>query len=81
MDCGVVDVAELASDPVRAARAALALVPPERAAIVIHFDVDVVDFIDAPLSENTGRNVGVLLQTAIDALAALLEDPRVAHSP
>ena len=74
----VVDVAALAADPVGAARAALAAVPVERAAIAVHFDVDVVDFIDAPLSENTGRNVGVPLQTALDALAALLDDPRVA---
>ena len=28
-------------------------------AIPVHFDVDVIDFVDPPLSENTGRNVGV----------------------
>jgi arginase len=74
---GVVDVAALAAEPVGAARAALAKVA-ERVAIAVHFDVDVVDFIDAPLSENTGRNVGVPLTTALDALATLLADPRVA---
>ncbi len=72
----VVDVAALAADPAGAARAALASAGDR--SLVVHFDVDVVDFTDAPLSENTGRNVGVPLQTALDALGALLGDPRVA---
>ena len=72
----VVDVAALAADPSGAAHAALATVPAEQEAIAVHFDVDVVDFIDAPLSENTGRNVGVPLQAALDALSTLLGDPR-----
>ena len=71
-----VDVAALAADPSRAAQAALATVTPEQGAIAVHFDVDIVDFIDAPLSEDTGRNVGVPLQAALDALATLLGDPR-----
>ena len=75
-EVGVVEVAALAADPAGAARAALALVG--HGLLVVHFDVDVVDFTDAPLSENTGRNVGVPLETALDALAALLGDPRVA---
>jgi arginase len=72
----VVDVAALAADPSGAADAALAAAPAAREAIAVHFDVDVVDFIDAPLSENTGRNVGVPLQAALEALATLLADPR-----
>jgi arginase len=74
----VIAVADLAADPGAAAHAALAAIPAEREAIAVHFDVDVIDFTDAPLSENTGRNVGVPLQGAMDALAALLDDPRVA---
>ncbi len=73
----VVDVAALAADPARAARDALAALPDERTMIAVHFDVDVVDFVDAPLSENTGRNVGVPLTSALEALAVLLGDPRV----
>jgi arginase len=45
--------------------------------LVIHFDVDVVDFTDAPLSENTGRNIGLSLTDALRALGDLLRDPRV----
>lgn len=43
----------------------------------MHFDVDVVNFIDAPLSENDGRETGLVLQTALSALKALLSDRRV----
>jgi arginase len=74
----VVDVAALAADPAGAARAALDALPAERAHVAVHFDVDLVDFVDAPLSENTGRNVGVPLATALAALATLLADPRTA---
>lgn len=42
--------------------------------VMLHFDVDVVDFVDAPLSENTGRNVGVPLAAALDVAAAVLAD-------
>ncbi len=73
----VVDVAALAADPAAAARAALDALGPERRRLAVHFDVDVVDFVDAPLSENTGRNVGVPLDTALAGLAGLLADPRV----
>ncbi len=73
-----VEVAELAADPRSAAGAALVALPGRCREVVVHFDVDVVDFVDAPLSENTGRNVGVPLQVALDALATLLADPRVA---
>ena len=45
--------------------------------LVVHFDADVVDFNDAPLSEHTGRNTGISLATAIEALDVLLADERV----
>jgi arginase len=72
----VVPVGEVAADPARAAAKALALLAGcDR--LVLHFDVDLIDFTDAPLSENTGRNVGVTQDQAFGALTALLEDPRV----
>ena len=43
----------------------------------MHFDVDCIDFTDAPLSENTGRNVGLRQDDAFAALAEVLRDPRV----
>jgi arginase len=68
----------LRTDPDAAAAAALGRLPVACAALLVHFDVDVVDFTDAPLSENTGRNVGVPLDAALAALAALAHDPRTA---
>jgi arginase len=41
---------------------------------LIHFDVDVVDFSDVPLSENTGRGIGIGFDTAFAALDVLLAD-------
>ena len=43
----------------------------------MHFDVDCIDFTDAPLSENTGRNIGLAQDAAFAALAAVLLDSRV----
>lgn len=45
--------------------------------LLIHFDVDTVDFTDAPLSENTGRNEGLSLDSALGALAPLLSSARL----
>jgi len=39
---------------------------------LVHFDVDVVDFTDQPLSENTGHGIGLQFEAACAALEALL---------
>jgi arginase len=72
----VVDRDSTAADPERAARAALAALEG-CAEIAVHFDVDVVDFLDAPLAENTDRDDGLPLDAAGRALATLLADARV----
>jgi arginase len=64
------------SDPVAAAEGALTLLDVH-AAIVVHFDVDVVNFTDAPLSENTSRSGGMTLDTALAALRTVVSDSRV----
>jgi arginase len=72
----VVDLAATSADPERAARAALtALDGCEQ--IAVHFDVDVLDFRDAPLAENIDREPGLALASAGRALSALLADARV----
>ena len=43
-----------------------------------HCDVDVIDFTDAPLSENTGRNEGLAYAPAMQALPRLLASPKLA---
>jgi arginase len=71
----VVPVHAVAADPAGAAASALAALEGcDR--LAVHFDVDVIDFTDAPLSENTGRNVGLTQDQAFAALGAVLADPR-----
>jgi arginase len=72
----VVGLEAAIDDPETAARTALSALdgPTE---LAVHFDVDVLDFRDAPLAENTDREPGVPLASAGRALAALLADERV----
>jgi arginase len=45
--------------------------------LLVHFDVDVIDFTDMPLSENWGRNEGLPFVTAMDALDVLLRSSKL----
>ena len=67
---------EVEADPVAAARAALAMAG-DRRSLAVHFDVDLVDFGEVPLSEHTGANQGIGFAPALAALGELLSDPRV----
>jgi arginase len=73
-----VPVDEVAADLEVATARALALLEPRCDRLLVHFDVDVVDFTDTPLSENTGRNEGLPFETALRALEALLATPLLA---
>jgi arginase len=66
---------DVAADPAAAARSALAALDTD--AVVVHFDMDVLDFTDAPLSQAVLRNTGITLDAAGAALSVLLADPRV----
>jgi hypothetical protein len=46
--------------------------------LLVHFDVDTVDFTDLPLSENAGRNEGLPFEAAMRALGTLLGSERLA---
>jgi arginase len=67
-----VPVDEVRSDPATAASKALDSITSRADRVLVHFDVDVVDFTDTPLSENTGRNEGIAYEQAAAALAVLL---------
>lgn len=41
-------------------------------ALLVHFDVDVIEFTDTPLSENWGRTEGLTFADAMPALRRLL---------
>lgn len=77
MDVACVAAEQLRADPAAAAAEALRRLPSGCTRLLVHLDVDVVDFVDAPLSENTGRNIGVPLAAALAGLAAVMLDERV----
>jgi arginase len=76
LELAVVPIARVTADPQRAAADALGALAGH-AALVVHFDVDVVNFLDAPLSENVERGGGAALAQALAALTVLLADSRV----
>jgi arginase len=74
----VVAVDEVAADPEHAATRARQSIEGRCDRVLVHFDVDVIDFTDVPLSENWGRNEGLSYEHTMRALTALLASPRLA---
>lgn len=62
--------ARVAADPDAAAAEVLALVGDAR--YLVHLDVDVIDFAELPLAENTTRNAGLPFETVMRALDGVL---------
>jgi arginase len=73
-----IPVEEVAADPEAAAARALSQMERRFDHLLVHFDVDTVDFTDLPLSENTGRNQGLPFDTALRSLGKLLESSKLA---
>jgi arginase len=73
-----VSVDEVSADPAGAAQRAMDEFGARFARLLVHFDVDTIDFNDAPLSENTGRGEGLALDTAMRALRVLVGSERLA---
>lgn len=72
-----IEVDEVAADPGAAATRAVETLRPHVDRLLIHFDVDVIDFTDVPLSENWGRNEGLSYDNALSAAEALLATGRI----
>lgn len=68
---------EVAGDPEAAAERVLADFAARFDRLLVHFDVDVVDFNDAPLSEDAVRGDGLTLDAAMRALRVLLSSERL----
>jgi arginase len=66
---------DVRNDPEAAARQALARAAARSTHYVIHLDVDVVDFTNAPLSEHPSRNTGLKLNEMLSALKILASGP------
>jgi arginase len=69
---------DVSADPEWAAARALDLLGSTVDRILVHFDFDVMDFTDAPLSEHTGRNQGLSFDAAFRALKCLVASPKFA---
>jgi arginase len=75
LDISVTTQADMITDPAAAATVALGALPD--APFAVHVDVDVLDFTDAPIAENTsGRNLGPTLDQLVAALKTVVADPR-----
>jgi arginase len=73
-----VSVDEVSADPEGAAQRAVDEFVARFSRLLVHFDVDTIDFNDAPLSENTGRGEGLPLDVAMRALRVLVGSERLA---
>jgi arginase len=71
-----ITVAEVTSGPCAAAERAREIIEPRCDRLAVHFDVDVIDFLDAPLAENVERQGGLGFEQAKQALAVLLDSPK-----
>ena len=79
-DLRPIGVDELRADPGGGRpRRARARRPPAGRRFLVHFDVDLIDFSDVPLSENTGRGIGVGFETALAALGRPARPRRAAR--
>jgi arginase len=74
----VFDVGTVAADPAGATRRAVASLEARCERLVVHCDVDLVDFTDTPLSENWGRNEGLPFDSFLTVLRTALEAPALA---
>jgi arginase len=73
----VIPASEVSANAAEAAMKARARAEDGCDRLLVHFDVDVIDFTDLPLSENWGRNVGVAYRDAMRALRVLLASPKL----
>jgi arginase len=73
----VESIGALTSAPAAAARRAVEALA-DCDVLAVHLDVDVIDFLTLPLSENVDRDGGVTLDAAMAALAVAAGDPRCA---
>lgn len=68
----VIGAEAVAADPEGTAHHGLEMMDARCDCLLIHFDVDTIDFTDAPLAENTSRNAGLSFDAAMAALTGLL---------
>jgi arginase len=67
--------AQVARDPLAAASEAVRALTNVASRFVVHFDVDVIDFLDLPAADVAQHNSGLTLADAMTALSALTAHP------
>jgi arginase len=70
-----VPLADVAADPAEAGQAVADGWGRRFTRLLVHLDVDVLDFLDLPLAEERRRNVGLRLEQLVAALRPLLHAP------
>lgn len=70
-----VRLAEVAADPAGAAHSVINGWAQRFERLLIHLDVDVLDYVDMPLAENTRRHTGLRFDQLMAALRPLLSTP------
>jgi arginase len=68
-------LADVVSDPSGAGEAVVAGWARQFERLLVHLDVDVLDYLDFPLAENNRRNVGLRFDQLMSALRPLLRAP------
>ena len=71
-------VTEVARSPVRCADTILSKWATKFERLLVHLDVDVIDFNDLPLAENYSKNKGLSYADALELLKAFLKSPKFA---
>ena len=75
VDLATFGLAEVAADPSGAARQACDRLAESSSRFLVHFDVDVVDFVDLALADYPQINRGLGLPQAMTALGVALAHP------
>lgn len=70
-----VPLPEVAADPAGTAEAVAAGWAAQFERLLVHLDVDVLNYVEMPLAENTRRNVGLRFDQLVAALRPLLSAP------
>ncbi len=71
-------VDEVKQDPAKAARKALCWLGDRVDRLLVHFDVDVVDFIDFPAADFPTINAGLTLAEAMECIRQFVQHPKFA---
>ena len=76
-ELGIAEVrlADVAADPSSAAEAVVGGWARQFERLLVHLDVDVLDYVDMPLAENCRRNVGLRFEQLMASLRPLLRAP------